>query len=45
VGWPHRLLEATPSLARFLERTHQRWLNRQLTFANAAAFTPCQPDY
>lgn len=45
IGWQHRLLEAAPGLARFLERTHQRWFNRQLQFANTAAFTPCRPDF
>lgn len=45
VGWPHKLLEAAPSLARFLERTHQRWFNRRLKFSNTAAFKPCRPDY
>jgi SAM-dependent methyltransferase len=44
-GWQHRLLEAAPGLARFFERTHQRWFNRRLKFATPAAFTPCQPDY
>lgn len=44
-SWQHRLLEAAPGLARFLERTHQRWLNRQLKFTNPAAFAPCRPEY
>jgi len=45
VGWQHRLLETAPGLARLLERTHQRWVNRQLSFRNRAAYTPCRPDY
>jgi len=44
-GWRHRLLEFAPGLVRFLERTHLRWFDRQLSFAHAAAFTPCRPDY
>jgi hypothetical protein len=44
-GWRHRLLEAAPGLARFLERTHQRWCERTLSFRNRAAFTPCRPAY
>ncbi|HSH14552.1 MAG TPA: hypothetical protein VLD18_00865, partial [Verrucomicrobiae bacterium] len=45
VGWQHRLLETAPGLARLLERTHQRWVKRQLSFRNRAAYTPCRPDY
>jgi hypothetical protein len=44
-GWRHRLLEAAPGLARFLERAHQRWFERGLSFRNRAAFTPCRPNY
>ncbi len=44
-GWRRLFLEAAPRLARFLERTHQRWLNPQLSFRHRAAFTPCRPDY
>ena len=45
ISWQHRLLEAAPGFARFLERAHLRWCNRQVRFSNRAAFTPCQPNY
>ena len=44
-GWRHRLLEFAPGIARALERAHYRHWNRELTFRNRAAYTPCQPEY
>jgi SAM-dependent methyltransferase len=44
-NWRHRLLEAAPGVARFLERTHYRLIDRRNRFANTAAFTPCRPEF
>lgn len=44
-GWRHRLLEAAPGIARWLERLHYRRFNRSLTFSNRAAYTPYRPTY